>query len=299
MIHRPVAIREDPLQRIGRSQGVEYSARPRFLGTVDLSWDELLVRTEVLRIHFTLEDLARTRVAETASGWAPRGADAETVFDGGHPHGRACVPPAGAPAAARHCPAPVVESSIRGHVHADRLRRIEAFVDGGCEGMLASFRPLLRWHSPVLESDSPVDRDLYLGGRGLLLVPAFFCCRGTVEFVEAGRRPILFYPVGDGGEKAARDDSAITTRRAVDTLLGRTRSAVLHGIGGGCTTSELARRCGVSVPSASRHAGVLRDAGLLRSRRDGPSVHHSLTRLGAAVIAGEAGAFTALYPSTQ
>lgn len=254
----------------------------------------------MLRIHFTLEDLARTRVAETASGRAPQGAEAETVAVGRPPRVPTSVSTEGDAAAARHCSDSVTESSIRGHVHADRLRRIEAFVDGGCEGMLASFRPLLRWHSPVLESDSPVDRDLYLAGRGLLLVPAFFRCRGTVEFVDAGHRPTLFYPVGDDhAEKAARHESAVATRRAVDALLGRTRSAVLHGIADGCTTSELARRCGVSIPSASRHAGVLRDAGLLLTRRDGPSVHHSLTRLGAAVMAGDVGAFAASYLSTQ
>ncbi len=72
--------------------------------------------------------------------------------------------------------------------------------------------------------------------------------------------------------------------RALAALLGRTRAAVLEAIVDGCTTTELARRVKVSVPSASQHAQVLRDAGLLVTRRTGKSVHHSLTALGAALL---------------
>ena len=67
-------------------------------------------------------------------------------------------------------------------------------------------------------------------------------------------------------------------------LLGRSRAAVLEAVADGCTTTELARRAGVSLASASQHAAVLRDSGLLVTRRTGKSVHHSLTVLGAALL---------------
>jgi hypothetical protein len=35
------------------------------------------------------------------------------------------------------------------------------------------------------------------------------------------------------------------------TLMGRTRAATLHSITDGCTTTELARRAGISAPAAS------------------------------------------------
>jgi DNA-binding transcriptional ArsR family regulator len=72
--------------------------------------------------------------------------------------------------------------------------------------------------------------------------------------------------------------------RALVALLGRTRAAVLEAIGDGCTTTELADRVKVSVSSASQHAAVLCNAGLIVTRRVGKSVRHSLTPLGAALI---------------
>ncbi|MDX2745642.1 MULTISPECIES: helix-turn-helix domain-containing protein [Streptomyces] len=41
---------------------------------------------------------------------------------------------------------------------------------------------------------------------------------------------------------------------------------------------------GVSASSASRHATVLRDAGLVTSSRHGASVLHTLTPVGASVL---------------
>ncbi|MDG4865877.1 winged helix-turn-helix domain-containing protein, partial [Streptomyces sp. T-3] len=67
---------------------------------------------------------------------------------------------------------------------------------------------------------------------------------------------------------------------------GRTRSAVLASVDGGCTTGELARRVGVSAASASQHATVLRESGLLATVRDGNSVLHTVTPLGAALLQG-------------
>jgi len=85
----------------------------------------------------------------------------------------------------------------------------------------------------------------------------------------------------------AQADSDMTARRrALDALIGRTRAAVLHCVEDGCSTTELACRCGVSIASASQHASVLRDAGLLLTQRRGGSVLHSLTSLGAAVLTG-------------
>ena len=74
---------------------------------------------------------------------------------------------------------------------------------------------------------------------------------------------------------------------ALGKLLGQNRAIVLSRIADGCTTSELARRAGVSLASASQHATVLREAGLITTRRDGGAVFHSLTSLGAELLAGQ------------
>ncbi|MFD1271279.1 hypothetical protein ACFQ51_02890 [Streptomyces kaempferi] len=55
--------------------------------------------------------------------------------------------------------------------------RSRALLDGGTQALLEGLRPMARWNAPVLEVNYPVERDLYLDGRGLLLVPSYFCWR--------------------------------------------------------------------------------------------------------------------------
>ncbi|MFJ8075034.1 ArsR/SmtB family transcription factor [Streptomyces sp. NPDC096176] len=173
---------------------------------------------------------------------------------------------------------------ILGRVEADRAARGRALLDGGAGELLASLPPVLRWRAPVLEAEYPVDRELHLNGRGLLLQPSFFC-RGTpVVYRDTSLPPVLVYPLSHNHEPAAGEVVGASLGR----LVGHTRSAVLQAIRNGCTTSELARRAGVSLASASQHAAVLREAGLVVTLRHGNAVLHSLTPLGAALLRGGA-----------
>jgi DNA-binding transcriptional ArsR family regulator len=179
-------------------------------------------------------------------------------------------------------------STITKHVEADRALRIKAFLDGGCEGLLGSLRPGMRWRPPALEMDYPVEQDLHLAGRGLLLVPSFFCWRTLVTLPDGDQQPVLVYPIDKGTvfPAAAPEPSGGDAARRLGALLGNTRAAVLRAVGTPCTTTELGRRAGVSIASASQHATVLREAGLISTQREGSSVRHSLTALGAALLGG-------------
>ncbi|MFE5485226.1 ArsR/SmtB family transcription factor [Streptomyces sp. NPDC056527] len=171
---------------------------------------------------------------------------------------------------------------IRARVEADRAVRGRALLDGGADELLASLPPMLRWRAPVLEADYPVERDLHLDGRGLLLQPSYFC-RGTpVVLRDSSLPPVLVYPTTHCEAPTVREPGGSSLAK----LVGNTRSAVLHAIGDGGTTSELARRAGVSLASASQHAGVLREAGLVATLRHGNAVLHTLTPLGAALLGG-------------
>ncbi|QXE36922.1 winged helix-turn-helix domain-containing protein [Streptomyces sp. GMY02] len=173
---------------------------------------------------------------------------------------------------------------IRARTEADRALRGRALLDGGADELLSTLPPMLRWRSPVLEADYPVDRELRLDGRGLLLQPSFFC-RGTpVVHRDPTLPPVLVYPVTHADPPAVTDRSGPSLGR----LVGHTRSAVLRAIEHGSTTSELARRTGVSLASASQHACVLREAGLVVTLRHGNAVLHTLTPLGAALLRGGA-----------
>ncbi|MGR6317331.1 winged helix-turn-helix domain-containing protein [Micromonospora soli] len=181
-------------------------------------------------------------------------------------------------------------SRIQAAVEADRARRARAMLADGPEGLLASLRPGMRWADGVLEVlDYPDTRELHLDGRGLLLVPSFFCARIPVALLDPTLPPVLVYPVdrlgglapGPGSAAAGDPDAA---REALAALLGRTRAAVLVAADDGCTTGEMARRLGISPAAASQHTSVLRNAGLLVSHRDRNTVLHTLTPLGRAVL---------------
>ncbi|MFF5176027.1 ArsR/SmtB family transcription factor [Micromonospora sp. NPDC000089] len=177
---------------------------------------------------------------------------------------------------------------IQAAVDADRTRRARAMLEGGAEGLLASLRPTVRWESGVLEvRDYPHSRELHLDGRGLLLVPSFFCAGTPVALLDPALPPVLVYPVDRLGGLAPKPGAASVDgsgREALAALLGRTRAAVLEATDDGCTTGDLARRLQISPAAASQHTAVLRNAGLLVSRRDRNRVLHTLTPLGRAML---------------
>ncbi|OLZ63564.1 ArsR family transcriptional regulator [Streptomyces amritsarensis] len=182
---------------------------------------------------------------------------------------------------------------IQAQIEAERAARGRALLDGGADELLASLPPMLRWRAPVLECDYPVDRDVRLRGRGLLLQPSFFCRRTAVTLHDPELPPVLVYPAAaqlasaPGSGEAARPIEE-QRQRTLGKLVGHTRSVVLRAIGDGATTSELARRAGVSLASASQHACVMREAGLVTTLRRGNAVLHTVTPLGAALLKGGA-----------
>ncbi|WP_026414321.1 ArsR/SmtB family transcription factor [Actinomadura oligospora] len=172
---------------------------------------------------------------------------------------------------------------VRSHVLTDLAVRRDELRRGGTARVLASLHPRARWSAPVLELPYPADRDLRLDGRGLRLIPSFFCWGTPFALCDLDPFPALAYPIehelGWLGEHRPSEQS-------LHALLGRTRAKVLAAIAaeGGCTTSRLAQHAGVSLASASQHATVLREAGLIASIRRGGSVIHTLRHPGHAVL---------------
>jgi DNA-binding transcriptional ArsR family regulator len=163
-------------------------------------------------------------------------------------------------------------------------RHRQHMTSGGSEMLLRSLAPLCRWRSPVLEVPFPHDFDLHLDGRGLLLVPSFFCVGMPVKYYSEDLPPTLVYPITHDprwGTPAPLADH-------VSLLIGGTRARILdHVVGSGASASqELAERLHLSAATVSYHTKVLRDAGLITSRRDGPAVVHRITALGTALLAG-------------
>lgn len=170
-------------------------------------------------------------------------------------------------------------------VAADLAHRVHRLTSGGVEALWASMSPAMRWRPPVLEVEYGIDRELHLDGRGLRLVPSYFCRRTPVSLANPDLPPVLVYPI-------AQEFAWLPAAGAggsLDDLIGATRGSVLRTIGPGTTTTQIARRINISLASASRHAATLRNAGLLRGDRDGNAVVHTLTPLGRTLLEATGG----------
>ncbi|MCB5164494.1 winged helix-turn-helix domain-containing protein [Streptomyces bambusae] len=189
---------------------------------------------------------------------------------------------------------------IHSHLDGEVALRGRLMVQGGVTALLESLCPMALWKPPVLEVPDyrplfhPV-ADFHLAGRPLVLAPSVFC--GPVPQLFAGPYadavvmvyPALHNPVDAAGlwappGVARRADAPVPP--ALSALLGRTRAVVLCVIADhpACTTTQLARRAGISPASASEHATTLRGAGLTALTRERKAALHTLTHLGLALL---------------
>ncbi|WP_331746027.1 winged helix-turn-helix domain-containing protein [Streptomyces sp. NBC_00872] len=186
-------------------------------------------------------------------------------------------------------------TQITDHFAADRPVRMRHLLSGGVERLLAQANPQwMRWNPPVLEIRTVIkeaSRDLHLDGRGLLLVPSVFLTRSASVWSHETAQPVVTYPVSHDDPLhrltfLTPEPAASKTATAVAALLGHTRAAVLDALAEhpGCTTKELAALVGISPASASEHATVLREAGLIRTVRHRNTALHSPTGLGIALL---------------
>lgn len=171
------------------------------------------------------------------------------------------------------------EEHIERTLQAEPARHARDLLAEGVTGLLSGLSPAVRWRHPVLEvPDYPTDSDVHLKGRGLRLIPSYFCWKLPVALADPDLQPVLTYPVLHAPAAAPVHDQPL------QALLGRTRATVLRATATGVTTSEAARQAGISAGTATHHTTALRDAGLITSRRRANQVLHTLTALGAALL---------------
>lgn len=168
---------------------------------------------------------------------------------------------------------------IQANHQIELVRQGRTLARHGVRGTLGTLVPGARWKGDCLEIDSPQRHTIALRGRGLVLTPSVFWA-GPPLVGELDDQPIvLAYPapidltIGVGAES---DPLA--------AILGSTRAAVLRVLTDEHTTGDIARHLGISPASASEHTSALRQARLVRSRRDGKAVIHDATALGLDLI---------------
>ncbi|WML84256.1 winged helix-turn-helix domain-containing protein [Streptomyces sp. VNUA74] len=177
---------------------------------------------------------------------------------------------------------------IRARAGEDRARRAEAALSGGAEALLASYAELPGWRrdGTRLAAPYPEPRSLRLGGRPLTLVPAFFCVRTPLALVDESLPPVLVHPLRPAPDWLPRLRAG-AARPSVAQLTGPSRARMLESLETPMTTTSLAAALGLAPSTASRHASVLREAGLVATRREGNRVLHRRTALGSALLDGD------------
>lgn len=162
-------------------------------------------------------------------------------------------------------------------LRADLAERVNIYLRDGVEAVLADLSPVANWNHPVLTMDYPVERDLWLAGRGLRLVPSYYCLHHPVALADPSLRPILVFPVRPLvrllNTEHRRGDR-------LSALLGNTRAEILRLLIDGSNTKDLVRRLGVAPATVSHHTTVLRDAGMIATHRHGTFATHMVTPLG-------------------
>lgn len=162
---------------------------------------------------------------------------------------------------------------------------------GGVEELLATLHPRIVWTGSVLEIPDGPDREIRLDGRGMLLCPSVFLPGKVGRVVECepgtGMAALVFAAPPVGNRAADLWGGPEPDVQALGALVGQTRAAALRVlVTAACTTGQLAARLGISSAGASQHAAVLRQSGLITTRRVRNKVLHTVTPLGLALLGG-------------
>lgn len=171
---------------------------------------------------------------------------------------------------------------LRALLEADVAYHSRRLAEVGFGRMLGELSPRLVWADSTLTVvGTRGNHDRVLGGRGLVLVPSVFTWPEIIGGHEPPWQPAVIYPArGIGG---LWTEAADRTPDALARLLGRVRADVLCALDEPAGTTALAHRLGLAPSSVSAHLSVLRDAGLLTSRRHSHQVLYERTPLGIAL----------------
>ncbi|MEV4491744.1 MarR family transcriptional regulator [Micromonospora coxensis] len=155
---------------------------------------------------------------------------------------------------------------MRALLEADVAHRAAQLADGGAGRVLDQLHPSLHWLGDRVVSDDPFERDFDLGGRGLALNPGVFTDRRVLWNLVEESLPAGTYPVRAVG--TLWESCPTPPGDPLARVVGSGRAALLHLLDSPATTTDLARRTGLSCGSVSQHLAALHAAGLVvRTRR--------------------------------
>lgn len=173
---------------------------------------------------------------------------------------------------------------IRAVLDADVLHRARQAAEHGAARVLNDLHAELRWTEDTLRLRH---RTRPLPGRtagaGLLLIPSAFTGPSLYTRLAPPDPLQLAYPARGTGTLWAT--AAASGTGALAAVLGRSRTRLLTELAAPASTTELARRTGLSPSAVSQYLTALRDARLVSAHRAGRSVLYARTASAEALLA--------------
>lgn len=166
--------------------------------------------------------------------------------------------------------------------------RVAAQMNGGLYALLEDLHPEVSLEGNLLKVDKPHHKSSTYEGHAMTLTPSIFAWPGLLLDDGHGDRFGLTY----AARGVARVWEGLTAMDRNDedplaALLGRTRAAILEMTAVPLSTTQIARQLGQSPGSVNQHLSVLRESGLVVSRRSGRSVLYRQTTLAQSMIAAQ------------
>ncbi|WP_405429108.1 ArsR family transcriptional regulator [Micromonospora sp. NBC_00617] len=158
---------------------------------------------------------------------------------------------------------------------ADVAYRAAQLAENGAGRFFEQLHPSLHWHGDRVISDDTFERDFDLRGRGLALNPTVFTQRNVLWNLLEDSLPAGAYPVRAVG--TLWEATAPPAGDPLARVIGPGRAALLHLLDTATTTTDLARRTGMSAGNVSQHLAALHAAGLVSRSRQGRHVRYRNT----------------------
>jgi DNA-binding transcriptional ArsR family regulator len=177
---------------------------------------------------------------------------------------------------------------IRGLLEGEVSYRARRLTEGGAHLLFRDLHPRVAWRRDrLLVRHRHWSTARRLDGRGLVLVPSAMVWPAVYSITTPPWQPTLLYP--PRGVATLWAAGGAGDPEALAGVLGRARARLLATLEAPASTTELARRTGLTPGGVSQHLTALRRAGLVVGHRAGRSVLYARTTVAEALLAAAAG----------
>jgi DNA-binding transcriptional ArsR family regulator len=171
---------------------------------------------------------------------------------------------------------------IRTLLDAEVHSRARVLAELGAAELLNGLHDRVRWNGDTVSITQRhcTAADVPRGG-GLVLIPSVFAWPSVLSIAAPDGVSQLAFPARATGtlwEDAAGNPNPLSA------VLGRGRARLLAEMRSPVSTTELARRTGISAGGVSQHLAALRAAGLVATHRSGRSVLNARTTVAEALL---------------